>query len=611
MTYAERAKRYALAVISGEIVACRYVKAAAQRHLDDLARAEFDATWPYRFDVDKAERVCAFIELLPHVEGKWAKPIVVDGVLMYPKLRLEDWQVFCLVVLFGWVNAVTGLRRFRRGYLEVARKNAKSTLAAGIALYLLCADGEEGGQVYSAATKKDQAKIVWSVAQRMIEREPEFRALSVGFTKQAIFQSSTGSKYLPVGRDSDTQDGFNTHAFISDELHAQKDRGLYDVLDSSTGARAQPLGLGITTAGSNTAGVCYEQRSYTVSILNATLKRHGGMGYRQDGSEHDDDTYFGIIFTLDHGYAPKPLGATPAAIAEQKARGLVIDEEKRTACRPNDDWGNPDVWIKANPNLHVSVNVDDLIAKCRKAKASTQSQGEFRTKHCNQWIAADSAWMDMTQWHACADPALRAEDFTHEECMIGLDAAFRTDLFAKIKLFRRDGRHYVFGQYWTTRAKLEEKGNEHLAAWVEDGWLDVSDGSVIDIELVKQSLRKDADMHIVREVPYDPAQLTQFSSEMIGEGFEMVEIRPTVLNFSEPMKQVTELVLQKQLHHNGDPVLAWMIGNVVCHRDHKDNIYPNKQRPELKIDGAIALIMALARMLAQSPVYAPTEVMFV
>lgn len=573
MTYAERAQRYALAVISGEILACRYVKAAAQRHLDDLDRSAGDASWLYEFDEERAARACAFIELLPHVEGKWAKPIVVDGALIRPKLTLEDWQVFCIAVLFGWVERVTGLRRFRRGYLEVARKNAKSTLAAGIALYMLCADGEEGAQVFSAATKKDQAKIVWSVARRMVEREPDFRQLSVGHTGRAIFQGTTGSRYEPLGRDSDTQDGLSASCFISDELHAQKDRGLYDVLDSSTGARSQPLGLGITTAGSNTAGVCYEQRSYLVRILNATLRKHAGMGYRQEGAEYEDDTYFGVIYTLDHGYADG---------------------------RPDDDWADPDVWIKANPNLGVSAGVDDLIAKCRKAKGSAQSQGEFRTKHCNQWIAAEAAWMDMTKWHACGDPTLRAENFLHQECMVALDAAFKTDIFAKVKVFRRDDHYYAFGQYWVPRAKLEEKGSDHLTGWATDGLLEVSDGPVINIELVKKALRGDAEMHVIKEVPYDPAQLTQFSTEMIVEGFEMVEIRPTVLNFSEPMKQLGELVLQQRLHHNGDPVLAWMIGNVVFHRDHKDNIYPNKQRPELKIDGAIALIMALARMLVAS-----------
>lgn len=573
MNYASRARAYAERVVSGETIACRYVKAACQRHLDDLRRSETDLSWPYRFDEDIANRVCAFKELLPHVEGDIAKPVEINGQWVRPKLKLEDWQVFHNAVLFAWVHRVTGLRRFRRAYIEEARKNGKSTDAAGTALYMLCADGEEGAQVFSAATKKDQAKIVWDIARRMIEREPDFRHLGVGVNARAIIHRPTGSKYEPLGRDSDTQDGLSASCFVSDELHAQKDRGLYDVLDSSTGARSQPLGIGITTAGSNTAGVCYEQRSYLVSILNATLRKHGGMGYRQEGADHEDDTYFGIIYTLDHGYADG---------------------------RPDDDWADPTVWIKANPNLGVSVNLEDLENKCRKAKASAQSQGEFRTKHCNQWIAAESAWMDMTQWNACGDATLREEDFAHEECMIGLDAAFRSDIFAKVKVFRRDDHYYAFGEYWVPKPRLEEKAIAHIAGWATEGRIHAPDVEVIEIEPIKESLRRDAEMHVVKEVPYDPAQLTQFATEMIGEGFEMVEIRPTVLNFSEPMKQLGDLVRQGKFHHNGDPVLAWMIGNVIFHRDEKDNIYPRKDKtqPWKKIDGAIALIMALARMLA-------------
>lgn len=574
MTFADRAIRYAQQVVAGEVIACRYVKSACQRQLDDLKRSATDPAWPYRYDEDLANRVCAFMECLPHVEGEWAKPKIVDGVLVRPTIDLQDWDCFWFSTLFGWVSRETGLRRFRRAYLEVARKNAKSTKAAGTALYMLAADGEEGAQVYSAATKKDQAKIVWSIAQRMIERAPDFRALTVGYSGRSIYQTSTGSKYEPVGRDSDTLDGLNSHCFISDELHAQKDRGLYDVLDSSTGARAQPLGIGITTAGSNTAGVCYEQRTYLARILNATLKKHGGMGYRQDGSEHEDDTFFGMIYTLDHGYADK---------------------------RPDDDWADPEVWIKANPNLGVSVSLDDMHAQCVKAKASPQSQGEFRTKRCNQWIAADSAWMDMTKWHACADPKLNEDQFKHEECYVALDAAFRQDLFAKIKLFRRGEDYYAFGKYWVPRPRAEEKGGDHYNAWAAQGLVTLSDGPVIGVDMVKDELRRDADLHVIREVPFDPAQLTQFAGEMLDEGFKMVEIRPTVLNFSEPMKHVSDLVLQGRLHHNGDPVLAWMIGNVVCHRDHKDNIYPNREHQHQKIDGAIALIMAMARAMAQAP----------
>lgn len=572
--YAERAQLYARRIVAGEIVAGRWVKAACQRHLDDLDR-QADPAWPYRFDDAIAARPCAFLELLPHVEGDWAKPVWVDGLPSYPKIKLEDWQVFFVAGLFGWVHKVTGLRRFRRAYLEVGRKNAKSTLAAGLALFMLAADGEEGAQVWSAATKKDQAKIVWSIAQRMVQREPEFRALGVAFSKKAIFQNDTGSKYEPLGRDSDTQDGLSSSCFISDELHAQKDRGLWDVLDSSTGARSQALGLGITTAGTNTVGVCYEQRTYLTRILNVTLRRQGGMGFRLEGSEHEDETYFGLIYTLDHGYADK---------------------------RPDDDWADPNVWIKANPNLGVSCLMDDMLASCTKAKASEQSQGEFRTKRCSQWLSSEASWMDMNHWHACGEPGLKEADFWKEECCVGLDAAFKTDLFAKVKVFRRGADYYVFGNYWFPKVQVEKKGNEHIQAWAKQGWIQVADGAVVDVEPIKDDLRIDSKAHVVREVPYDPAQLTQFSTEMLNEGFEMVEVRPSVMNFSEPMKRLGELVLTGNLHHNGDPVLAWMIGNVVFHRDRKDGIYPNKAAPEDKIDGVIALLMALNRMMVTAPV---------
>ena len=584
LSYAERALRYARQVVAGEIVAGRWVKAACQRHLDDLARSESDPAWPYVFDAARAARPCGFIELLPHVEGDWAKPVYVDGVPTYPKIVLGDWQVFFVAGLFGWVHRVTGRRRFRRGYLEVGRKNAKSTLAAGLALYMLSADGEEGAQVWSAATKKDQAKIVWSIAQRMVQRQPQFRELGVTYNTKTIFQADTGSTYGPLGRDSDTQDGLSSSCFISDELHAQKDRGLYDVLDSSTGARSQPLGLGITTAGTNTVGVCYEQRTYLCRILNTTLRTCGGFGYRLEGSEHVDDGYFGLIYTLDTGYADG---------------------------RKDDDWADPDVWIKANPNLGVSCLLDDMVAACTKAKASTESQGEFRTKRCNQWIAAEAAWMDMAHWHACGEPGLREEDFPREECCLGLDAAFKTDIFAKLKVFRRGEDFYAFGRYWVPERLLEQKGSDHLKAWVARGLIEKASGAVIDVELVKADLRRDEELHTVREVAFDPAQLTQFAGEMIEEGFEMVEVRPTVLNFSEPMKKLGELVLQGRFHHDGDPVLAWMIGNVVFHRDHKDNIYPNKSAPQHKIDGVIALIMALARATAGAAEKKPEFQVFV
>lgn len=582
LTFAARAERYARAVVNGDVRAGQYVKAACQRHLDDLARADIDPEWPYRFDPETAGRPCHFLQCLPHIKGEWARAVVVNGIITRPRIRLEDWQVFFVASLFGWVHRETGLRRFRRAYLEVARKNAKSTLCAGLALYLMAADGEPGAEVYSAATKEMQAKIVWDDAAEMVRLDAEFRAppphgLGVATTTKSVFRVDTASKYRPLGRDSDTLDGLNVHGFIADELHAWKDRGLYDVLDSATGARAQPMGLSITTAGYNTLGVCYEQRSYLVRILNHTLLAHDGMGYRVNGAAIEDDTMFGLIYTLDVGYADGNLA--------------------------DDDWADEANWIKANPNLGVSVSVDDMRAKRDKAVASPQSQPEFRTKHCNQWLAAESSWMDMARWDRCTDATLHIDQFAGEPCYVGLDAAFKTDIFAKMRVFRRDDHYYLFGNYWLPETKATPDAHPEMYGFAQEGLITLGDGEVLDIELVRASLEDDQRRFELREVPYDPAHLSQFSAEMIDKGFPMVELRPTVLNFSEPMKHIAELVLQGRLHHNGDPVLRWMISNVVCQTRHNDLIYPRKppgEQEKRKIDGVIALIMAVGRAMVQA-----------
>jgi phage terminase large subunit-like protein len=581
LSYAARAERYARAVIEGRVLAGKFVKAACQRHLDDLERSATDPAWPWRFDADIAGRPCAFLELLPHVKGEWARPVVRDGFLHVPHLVLEDWQVFFVAVLFGWVHRVTGLRRFRRAYLEVARKNAKSTMLAGIALYMTAADREPGAEVYCTATKKDQAKIVWDISRQMVQRERDFSSLGVGYNTRAIFHDPSGSKCEPLGRDSDSIDGLNTHCFISDELHAQKDRGLYDVLDSSTGARSQPLGIGITTAGDDETGVCFEQRGYLVRILNRTLLAHDGMGYKVHGGEHQDDRYFGVIYTLDKGYADD---------------------------RPDDDWGDEQFWGKANPNLGISVYVDDMRAKAEKARVSVMSQPEFRKKHCNEWLTTASPWMDLAKWDKCAD-APPVEDFAGRPCHEGLDAAFKTDIFAKMKVFERDGHYYAYGEYWVPVAVAEHKENAEIWSFVEQKLINAVPGAVVEIEPVRDSIKRDRELFDLREVGYDPAMLTQFATEMLNDGYPMVEIAPTFNRFSEPMKKISELVLQRRFHHTGDPVLRWMIGNVLC-VEKRGLIFPSKQKGQerkRKIDGAIALIIAMGRAIVSGGVSMPED----
>lgn len=556
-SYFDRAKAYARRLVDGTEVAGRYERLAAQRFLRDLER-QGSADFPYVIDEAKGNRACCFHELLPHIKGEWAKPEYIDGKFHYAKIRLEDWQVFIEFQLFGWVHQVTRLRRFRRDYEEIARKNAKSTRLAGRQLYLGFADGEPGAHCYSAATTGEQAREVFDVSRNMALREPEFlQRFGVEVGKHDITCARTASSYKPLNAEGSTLDGLNIHGGCVDELHAHKTRAVWDVLDTATGARSQALLSAITTAGSDRAGICYELRAYTIKVLEGV---------------HADDNWFGIIFTIDEG----------------------------------DDWRDPACWRKANPNLGVSVKIDVLEAACRKAQAMPSAVGNFLTKHLNVWVNADAAWMDMQAWDRCANPGLRFEDLTHLPCWVPLDLASKIDIAAAPALFHdpQADRYYLVtrGRFWLPERAVETGANSQYAGWVREGLLIATPGEVTDYDAIEEQLRQDARAcgPNLREIPFDPFQATQLSSHMLAEGLPMVEMRPTVLAMSEPMKQLEALVLQgpTKFQHDGNPAMTWMISNVVCHRDTKDNIYPRKERAEAKIDGPFAAIMGLGRAMA-------------
>ncbi len=546
--YTTIARHYAEAVVAGDIPACRWVRLACQRQLDDLVRFRGKAS-PYRFNpaladgkgkrYHPADNLCAFIERLPHVKG----PLAGEPI------RLEPWQVFILTTVFGWVKP-DGKRRFRRSYIEVPRGNAKSTLSSALALYMLAADREGGSEVYSLATTRDQARIVFGDAQMMARRSTGFRSrfgVSVGAHNLHVL--ATGSKFEALSAEGSTLDGLNIHFGCVDELHAHKTRTVYDVVETGTGKRDNSLLWVITTAGSNRAGICYEIRTFVNRLLEGLFV---------------DDSQFGIIYGLDDA----------------------------------DDWTSEAALIKANPNWGISVRPEVLLPLQAKAMQMPSAANNFKTKHLNEWVNADTAWMDMRAWDACADASLSEQDFAGEPCFIGLDLASKVDIAAKAKVFERDGRFYVFLSYYLPEAAVEDGRNSQYSGWVRRGLLTVTPGNVTDFDQIEAELVADASRFEVREVPFDPFQATQLSSHLIAQGLPMVEMRPTVLNFSEPMKQLEALVLQRRLVHDGDPILAWMISNVVCHRDAKDNIYPRKEREENKIDGVVALIMALGRQMA-------------
>lgn len=549
--YVAIATRYAEQVVAGEITAGKWARLACQRQLDDLARAEAEKddptpAWGMKFDEGRARTICKFIELLPHVKGK----------LTGQAIRLDPWQCFILTTVFGWIRP-DKTRRFRTVYISVPRKNTKSTLSAGVALFMLALTGEGGAEVYSAATKRDQARIVFNIAQQMARRTPEFRKRwGVGVGAHNIHQLRTGSKFEPLSAEGSTLDGLNVFCAVVDELHAHKTRTVFDVLDTAVGARREPLIWLITIAGSDRAGICYEQQIYVERILEGKV---------------EDDTYFGIVYGIDEG----------------------------------DDWTDPAVWRKANPSFGISVSPDDLAAKCHKAQQLPSAKNSFLTRHLNVWVNADSAWMDMDAWSSCADPELVLEDFEGEPCLLALDLASKIDIAALTALFQRqvegETHYYGFGRYYLPESAVEGAVNSQYEGWEQMGRLVATPGNIIDFAYIESDLQELARRFEIQEVNYDPFQATQFSTRMAAEGFPMVEVRSTVLNFSEPMKELEAVVMARRFHHDGCPVLTWMISNVVCHRDQKDNIYPRKERPELKIDGVISLLMTMNRALKGGP----------
>ena len=544
--HAEIAHGYAVDVISGAIPACKFVKHACERYLRDLERAGTEA-FPYVYDIQRGSKVCRFVELLPHIKG----PKASEPLIMAP------WQVFCTMQVFAWLHdrgANEGKRRFRRVYIEVPRGNGKSAWAAGISMFCLAADGEGGAEVYSAARTRDQAKIAFWSAQQMARKSPDLmRHLGVEVLAHRIIQNRTASYFEAVSADADSLDGKNVHFGLIDELHAHRSREVFDAIKTGAGKRPQSLMWSITTAGSNRAGIAFEVRGYTIKILNRTVT---------------DESTFGIVYTIDDG----------------------------------DDWTKEETWRKANPNYGISVQPEVIAQLCAKAMQMPAAQNSFLTKHLDIWVSADVSWMDMRIWEKCGDPTLDLADFEGEKCWIGLDLASKSDIAALMRVFRReiDGEvhWYCFGTYFLPQSAIDESRNSQYAGWEVEGRLIVTPGNALDFSCVQDMIMDDSSRFEVTDIGYDPWQAQHLAQKLMADGARVTEFRNNTANFSFPMKEIEALARTGRLHHDGDPVLSWMISNVVCHLDNKDNVYPRKERPENKIDGVVALITALGRALA-------------
>lgn len=528
--HVNKAHKYCRDIVSGKIDSCDLVRASCQRQLDDLAK---EKTSLWKFDKDKAERVCRFVEMMKHVKGKWANEQIV----------LQPWQCFIFCSVFGWVDKQKGLRRFREAYIEVPRKNGKSVIAAGMANYMFLADGEAGAEVYCGATTEKQAWEVFRPAKLMLEKSPKFKEVfDLELFAKSMYSHRTASRFEPViGKPGD---GASPHFAVADEYHEHPTSELVDTMITGMGARSQPLMLEITTAGTNPAGPCKTQHDYVVQILNKQL---------------EDERVFGIIYTID----------------------------------ASDDWVDFNCWKKANPNYGVSVNEDYLKIQYDNARQKPSQQNINRCKHLNQWLNVDNSWLDIVKLNSCVDKDITIESLKGKRCVIGVDLASKIDMAAAVICFFDGNNYYAFCKFYLPRETVEKPENQHYQTWELSDYLTVTEGAVIDFETIKEDVLSWYMEYSAEGICYDPWQATQFSQELESAGAVTVETRQVVGNMSEPMKELEAAIYSKRFKYNGNPILYWMFGNVICHRDNKDNVYPKKAREENKIDGVVALIMCL------------------
>jgi phage terminase large subunit-like protein len=559
--YAGIAKKYARDVVAGNIAACKQAVQACQRQLNDLRRSERAEGFPFVFDsAQSSARVCKFIEALPHIKGKWARS--------RQRITLEPWQLFILTTIFGWVERDDPTHyRFHEAYIEVPRKNGKSIVfGGGVGLYKFSADNESGAEVYFGATSKEHAEDVgFGPARMMAERTPALcEAFGIKVHLKSLRKPGDGAVMKPVI--AKPGDGQNPSCVIVEEYHQHASDWFVEAMKTGMGARENPLLLYVTTAGTNRSSPCFALRLELEKLLAGRL---------------ENDRFFAIIYTIDEG----------------------------------DDWKTVDALIKANPNWYVSINQRKILSDQKAALQSPRKQASFKTKHLNVWVNAAVGWMNMEKWDQVADPALRIEDFKGAECFIGLDLADRVDFADKVRVFRRElegkPHFYVFASHYLNQQAIDDAAGDHFRRWAAEGRIVATPGNITSYGRIRDDLIEDSRSFIVRELPHDPhhaAPLVEFLQEREDwdRAIEAIAVTSSVAFFSPAMKEAEAAVFEGRLHHDGDPVLAWMISNVTCKRNRRDDLYPEKQRPENKIDGAIALLMAFYRaLLAETYISSP------
>ncbi len=531
--------QYACDVAAGKIPNSLYLIGACKRFLSDLGRDE------YPFDADYAEKYLRLVQKLHHVKGTWSSP----------HIHYEPWQNWAFMNLMGFQNPKTGFRRFRTFHMEVPRGAGKSLLASQALLYFLALDNPVGNEIAVAATKADQSRIVLDSARAMAKKSQSFlRATGVKVLAHKLVHEASNSSAVALSSDSKSLDGRQDVLCVIDELHAVS-KEMFEVVSSGMSKRADSLLMCITTAGFNKDSIGYSQSTYAKKVaLGETI----------------DDTFLAIIYTADEG----------------------------------DDVFDEITWRKANPNYGVSVDPITFAAKAKKAQEMPADLNNFKVKHLNMWLNQATAFFSVEKWNALAKPAIKLEDFKGKPCRLGLDMSSKYDMTSIGILFRDDntGIYHAFDKSFLPEATIQEAKSALYETSVAQGYLISTPGEVINHKVIRETILELKKQFKIIECLYDRYAATEISQNLSVNGVEMVEFAMTTANLSEPTKKLDALMREGKIYHNGSPLLSWCIGNVVCKTDVNDNVFPKKDHERLKIDAAIALIMALAGWIQEQEV---------
>nr|WP_235811050.1 terminase TerL endonuclease subunit [Syntrophomonas wolfei] len=497
-----------------------------------------------KYSKDAADYAVAFIQALCHTKGSWAgKPF-----------ELIDWQEQIIRDIFG-VLKPNGYRQFNTAYVEIPKKMGKSELAAAIALLLTCGDNEERAEVYGCAADRQQASIVFEVAADMVRMCPALnkRVKILASTKRLIYLP-TNSFYQVLSAEAYSKHGFNIHGVVFDELHTQPNRKLFDVMTKGSGdARMQPLYFLITTAGDNVNSICYEVHQKAKDLLA--------------GRKHDA-TFYPVIYGAEE----------------------------------DDDWTDPKVWKKVNPSLGITVSIDKIKAACESAKQNPAEENSFRQLRLNQWVKQAVRWMPMEKWDKCAfkvDPG----KLKGRVCYGGLDLSSTTDITAFVLVFPpvdEDDKFHILPYFWIPEENLDlrvRRDHVNYDLWQKQGFLKTTEGNVVHYGFIEAFIEELGTQYNIKEIAFDRWGAVQMTQNLEGLGFTVVPFGQGFKDMSPPTKELMKLTLEEKIAHGGHPVLRWMMDNIFIRTDPAGNIKPDKEKSTERIDGAVALIMALDRAI--------------